>query len=72
MQTLLAGCVLALGLTAGLGTAAAAVLPPSNSTIGAPSSNVPIASHKCGQGQYWVPSGYAKHGKYRAGHCAPK
>jgi hypothetical protein len=32
---------------------------------------VPVASHKCPKGQYWVPAGYAKHGKYRAGHCAP-
>jgi hypothetical protein len=27
--------------------------------------------HHCGKGQRWVPAGYAAHGKYRAGHCAP-
>ena len=32
---------------------------------------VPVATHNCGKGQHWVPAGYAKHGKYRAGHCAP-
>jgi hypothetical protein len=26
----------------------------------------------CGRGYRWVPPGYAKHGKYRLGHCAPK
>jgi hypothetical protein len=72
MRNLLAGCVLALGLTAGLQTTAAAVAPPSSAAIGSPSPSTPVASHKCGQGQYWVPSGYAKHGKYRAGHCAPR
>jgi hypothetical protein len=36
------------------------------------SGSVLPVSHKCGKGQYWVPAGYAKHGKYRAGHCAPK
>jgi hypothetical protein len=34
--------------------------------------SIPVASHNCGKGQRWVPAGYAKHGKYRAGHCAPK
>jgi hypothetical protein len=72
MRILLAGCVFALGLTAGLQTTVAAVSSPSSAAIGSPSSSVPVASHKCGKGQYWVPSGYAKHGKYREGHCAPK
>ncbi len=27
---------------------------------------------KCPAGQRWVPPGYAKHGKYRAGKCVPK
>jgi hypothetical protein len=33
---------------------------------------VPAASHGCPKGQRWVPAGYAKHGKYRAAHCAPR
>jgi hypothetical protein len=70
MRTLLAGCVLAVGLTAGLQAAAVTRLPD-RAAIGALSQSVPVASHKCGQGQRWVPAGYAKHGKYRAGHCAP-
>jgi hypothetical protein len=72
MRILLAISMLALGLTAGLQTTAAALSPPSTAVIGAPSQSVPIATHKCAKGQYWVSSGYAKHGKYRAGHCAPK
>jgi hypothetical protein len=31
---------------------------------------VPVAHH-CGKGRHWIPAGYAKGGKYRAGHCAP-
>lgn len=72
MRMLLAGCALAIGLSAGFHTTAAAFSPPSSAAIGSPSSSVAVASHKCGQGQYWVPSGYAKRGKYRAGHCAPR
>ena len=30
------------------------------------------ANPSCPKGQRWIPAGYAKHGKYRAGHCAPK
>ncbi len=25
---------------------------------------------RCGPGQHWVPEGYAKHAKWRPGHCA--
>jgi len=25
----------------------------------------------CGRGYHWVPPGYARHGKWRGGHCAP-
>jgi len=49
--------------------------PPSLSdaaSAGSVSRAVPAASPKCDKGQYWLPSGYAKHGKYRAGHCASK
>jgi hypothetical protein len=55
----------------------AAVLPaaatPSgpSSAIIAPVSKVVLVAHHCGQGRHWVPAGYAKHGKWRAGHCAP-
>lgn len=70
MRTLLAGCALALGLTIGFQASAATVRLPGAAAAGSPSQSVPVA-HKCGQGQRWVPAGYAKHGKYRAGHCAP-
>jgi hypothetical protein len=34
---------------------------------------LPAATHQwCRNGEYWVRGGYAKDGKYRAGHCAPK
>jgi hypothetical protein len=71
MRALLLGFVGALSLAVVLPAADAA---PSGriATLSAPvSQQVPIASHKCGQGQHWVPGAYAKHGKYRAGHCAP-
>jgi hypothetical protein len=36
-----------------------------------PLAKIVPAAHHCGKGQRWVPAGYAKHGKYRTGHCAP-
>ena len=55
----------------------AAVLPatatpsgPSNAIV-APVSKVVLVAHHCRQGWHWVSAGYAKHGKGRAGHCAP-
>lgn len=71
MRTLLAVCALALGLTVGFQVPAAVVRLPGSAVIGSLPQSMPVASHKCGQGQRWVPAGYAKHGKYRAGHCAP-
>jgi hypothetical protein len=72
MRALLLGLVSALSLAAGSPAVDAATF----GTIGAnPATNswsLPAASsHKCGKGQHWVPAGYAKHGKYRTGHCAP-
>jgi hypothetical protein len=69
--TFAAGCAFALGLAACLQASAATVTLRGDAAIGSPSQNVFVASHKCGQGQRWVPAGYAKHGKYRPGHCAP-
>jgi hypothetical protein len=52
-------------------TAGAAPYAPNTATIVSVSEIVP-AANKCAEGQRWVAAGYAKHGKYRAGHCAPK
>jgi len=71
MRTLLAGFALMLGLAVGFEASAAPVRLPGGAAIGSLSKSVPVASHKCGEGQRWVPAGYAKHGKYRAGHCGP-
>lgn len=40
------------------------IIPPSALT------SMLAASHKCPDGQRWVSAGYAKHGKWRPGHCA--
>jgi hypothetical protein len=72
MRTSLLGCLVALGLAAGLQTAGAAPSLSSSAAAGFISRSLPIAHHKCGKGQYWVAAGYAKHGKYRAAHCAPR
>jgi hypothetical protein len=65
---LLGAVSLAVGLPAMAATPAGLV-----GVLPAPiSGNLLAVSHKCGKGQYWVPAGYAKHGKYRAGHCAPR
>ena len=72
MRPYLGGFIVAVGLAAGLQTAFAAPSVPSSVVAGPLSRSVPVAHHKCGKGQYWVPAGYAKHGKYRAAHCAPR
>jgi hypothetical protein len=72
MRTRFLGCLVALGLAAGLQTAGAAPSLSGNVNASPMSRTLPAAHHKCGKGQYWVPAGYAKHGKYRAAHCAPR
>jgi hypothetical protein len=72
MRALLVASIVVVGLAAGLQTAGGAPSLPDAAIAGSVPRAVPAASHKCGKGQYWVPSGYAKHGKYRAGHCAPQ
>jgi hypothetical protein len=71
MRTFLAGCIIGLGLSAGLQTASGSPSLHDSIVSGTVSNSVPAATKKCGQGQHWVPAGYARHGKYRAGHCAP-
>lgn len=72
MRALLLGLGVAIGLAAGLQTAGGAPSLPSGAIAGPALRTVPAAAPGCGKGQHWVPSGYARHGKYRAGHCAPK
>jgi hypothetical protein len=63
--------VVALGLAAAFQTADALLLGTSSAIVAPLPKSVPAATHNCGKGQRWIPAGYAKHGKYRAGHCAP-
>jgi hypothetical protein len=72
MRIFLGRFIVAVGLVAGLQTANGAPSLSSSVNAGPISRSVPVAHHKCGKGQYWVPAGYAKHGKYRAAHCAPR
>jgi hypothetical protein len=72
MRINLLGCLVALGLAAGLQTASGAPSLSSSVTAGSISRSVPVAHHKCGKGQHWVAAGYAKKGRYLAAHCAPK
>jgi hypothetical protein len=47
-------------------------LPPSGGLPPSASKAIPAAHPSCPKGQRWIPAGYAKHGKYRPGHCAPR
>jgi hypothetical protein len=71
MRAYVIGFIGAVGLALGLQTAAATPSVPIRTAAAPLSRIVPAATHHCGKGQRWVPAGYAKHGKYRAGHCAP-
>ena len=72
MRSFALGLVATLAVTAGLqGAGAAPSLRNTDSVAQVPRSLV-LIKHHCGKGQRWVPAGYAKHGKYRAAHCAPR
>jgi hypothetical protein len=30
-----------------------------------------ISAYHCASGSYWQPDAYARHGKFRPGHCTP-
>jgi hypothetical protein len=54
-----------------IGSAAAALprLPSRAATLSM--TSVVRADARCGHGRHWIPPGYAKHGKWRNGHCSP-
>jgi hypothetical protein len=72
MRSFALGLVATLALATGLQDAGATPSLPNSDPAAHVSQNLVLAKHNCGKGQYWVPSGYAKKGKYRAGHCAPR
>jgi len=72
MRAVALGLLGALSLAVGFPTADATTSGPIRTPTATVTNSVPVASHKCPKGQYWVPAGYAKHGKYRAAHCAPR
>jgi hypothetical protein len=72
MRSFALGLVATLALAAGLQDAGATPSLPNSDPVAHVSQNLVLAKHHCGKGQSWVPSGYAKKGKYRAGHCAPR
>jgi hypothetical protein len=61
-----------LGLPVGSQSTNGAPLAASGGLLASSSKAILAANPSCPKGQRWVPAGYAKHGKYRAGHCAPK
>jgi hypothetical protein len=61
----------AFAIAIALQTASAAPSLPSGAALASSPTSVLVAHHHCGKGQRWVAAGYAKHGKYRPGHCAP-
>ncbi len=61
----------ALALTAIVATggmATATPLPTTHPQVG--TAALMRADVRCGEGGHWVPAGYAKHGKWRNGHCS--
>lgn len=72
MRIAVLGLVSALGLAVSCPVSDAAPLGAGSGILAPISKSVPAAAPNCGKGQRWVPAGYAKHGKYRPGHCAPK
>jgi hypothetical protein len=58
-----------VGLAAISAVAVAAPRFPNREAV-APAANIAPAGTRCGHGWHWVPAGYAKHGKWRDGHCS--
>ena len=72
MRSFTLGLVATLALAAGLQHAGATPSLRNSDSAAHVSQSLVLVKHHCGKGQYWVPAGYAKHGKYRAAHCAPR
>lgn len=58
-----------IGVIATSAVAIAAPPFPSREAV-APAVTIVRADARCGHGWHWVPAGYAKHGKWRDGHCS--
>ena len=71
MRAYVFGLAAAFAIGIGLQTASASPSLPDGAALASSPTSVLVAHHHCGQGQRWIPAGYAKHGKYRPGHCAP-
>jgi hypothetical protein len=60
-----------------IGAPAVATVPLAANAASSPAVNQPIAQQSaqteesCPPGSWWTPAGYAEHGKWRPGHCAP-
>jgi hypothetical protein len=65
---------LAIPLSAGAVTAQAApaVTARSDGQAAAEAPRGTSTRHTCPPGYYWEPASYAKHGKFRLAHCAPR
>ena len=50
---------------------AADTAQPQQGAAAGTSHNAQAQPQTCPAGSHWVAAGYAKHAKYRAGHCAP-
>lgn len=72
MRSFAFGLVATLALAAGFQGAGATPSLRNSDPTAHVSQSLVLVKHHCGKGQRWVPAGYAEHGKYRVGHCAPK
>ena len=70
MRALLSTVAVAVGVAAVYSAATAGPPFPSAAML-APAAKIVRVGARCGRGWHWVPPGYAKHGKWRDGHCAP-
>jgi hypothetical protein len=70
------GAVTISAIAPSAGTAAlqpAGIVPVQSdrqAAVGAPRGT--LAPDACAPGYYWEPSSYARHGKFRLAHCAPR
>ena len=71
----LIGCLAASALPLSAGaesTPPAAAVRAAQSEGSVRAAQDPASARTCPPGYYWEPASYAKHGKFRLAHCAPR
>lgn len=65
-------CLTGALIAAAVPLAAGAVPVAADHQAGTSARQATSAAYTCPRGYYWEPDAYARHGKFRPAHCAPR